>query len=557
MALLTMPSDYAMGTITLENGSDEFSGADTAWQLIGLREGDLLIDVEGATEFWAIIGEITSNVGGRLTRPWAGPTLTDAAYRMRFTSDGVRSTAQAAMLRQQLGNGNLQAMAGLNGAANLLPMFTAPGVLTLVAKTELVSGANYDIQVADVPARALYDDMEQPFAVLASDVGNTFGPENAGRSAIFSKNSNASGDWSDPAYVTGAGYSLSIGVVDAVPFGESPNVTLTPGAGGGALNFEIPAGMIVEPGSITTLAADQDAVWDWVPITGGYQVNLSIPRGPAGDIDGVTPFWQTRITNDADAEAARTGLGAVGGPASAVDDHIALFDGTTGKLIKDSGLKPEDIGSVDALFEEDLQKSPAEQAVARTNIGLNANELIWFSKAIGEYYSHDGTVGAAIPPADPGDGLGVWIELTAGLTGSGQFNEGKLTSESVTGSAPLVNATAVVAWGGSPMNGQTIRLLNTEERYLMPRSASIGNVANDQVQQMTGTLSRAGSNRVIFNGGSGVFDLPSGSDNFIPASAGSASTWSGNVTFDSAGSSRSGNHTNVKRQYVKVYRRIA
>lgn len=268
MALLTQPSDYVSGKISLTNGSVDFTGTATAWQLVGLREGDLLIDVAGATQFWAIIGEITSNTAGKLTRPWAGPDLVAVDYRMRFTSDGQRSTAQAAMLRQELGNGNIQALAGLDGSANQIAMFTGPGAMTLVPKTDLVSGAAYDVQVADIAARAAYNGQALGFAVLVADTGD-------GRSAIYSKNSNTSADWSAPAYLTG-------------PVGPEFDVTI---------------------GEVTTLSPGQPASITPNYYLGGVELDFALPQGPAGDIDGVTPFWQDRITVDSTAVAAKNALG--------------------------------------------------------------------------------------------------------------------------------------------------------------------------------------------------------------------------------------------------------
>lgn len=45
---------------------------------------------------------------------------------------------------------------------------------------------------------------------------------------------------------------------------------------------------------------------------------------------------------------------------------------------------------------------------------------------------------------------------------------GVLTSVSITGADPLIVATAVVTLDGSPLNGQTIRLLNEERRFVRP-----------------------------------------------------------------------------------------
>ncbi|MGY6273881.1 hypothetical protein ACXIUT_29825 [Achromobacter denitrificans] len=82
--------------------------------------------------------------------------------------------------------------------------------------------------------------------------------------------------------------------------------------------------------------------------------------------------------------------------------------------------------------------------------------------------------GADIPPIDNPDFR--YIKLTA----SDPYNAGVLTSESVSGSAPLVVATAVVSLAGSPLNGATVNLINTERRGL--RGGESGTVESDQFQ---------------------------------------------------------------------------
>jgi hypothetical protein len=305
---MTTPSDYITGTISLTNGSASFTGTATGWALAGFREGDTIIDITGATEYMGVIASITANGAGTLTKPWEGPTLTDVAYRMRYQPDGSRVTAQARQLIELLGNGNLQALAGLEGSANRIPMFIAPGVMQLVARTELTSGVNYDAQVDNIAARAEYDTRPGPteerggFAVLVSNTGD-------GRAAVYVKLSNASGDWSEPASVTGPAVTLDVGAVDALPFGSEPDVTLTSVPGGYEFDFQLPAPATFQSGTITTLDPGQSATFDLVPVTGGYALNLGVPRGPTGNISGVTSFWQNRITVDTTAAAARAGLG--------------------------------------------------------------------------------------------------------------------------------------------------------------------------------------------------------------------------------------------------------
>lgn len=82
--------------------------------------------------------------------------------------------------------------------------------------------------------------------------------------------------------------------------------------------------------------------------------------------------------------------------------------------------------------------------------------------------------GVEVPPTDNPNYR--YIKLTA----SDSYNDGVLTSESVSGSAPLVQATAVISDASSPLNGQTVRLINTERRFIRPGSS--GTVEADAFQ---------------------------------------------------------------------------
>jgi len=354
-------SDYVSGTITLTNGEIDFTGAGTGWLLAKFKEGDTIIDITGATEFMGVVATIDANGAGTLTKPWEGPDLVDVAYRMRYQPDGARVSAQARNLIELLGNGNLQAVAGLSGSANRVLMFTGPGTMTTVPKAELVSGVAYDVQVDLLADRAAYNGQAEGFSVLVSNVGD-------GRAAVYAKASATSGDWSDPAYVTGPAITLDITEVDEVPYGTAPDVTLTPVAGGYNLAFEIPRGMLIEPGTTTTLAPGLPAAVTFVPVTGGYRLDLAIPAGEGfsaeGDYSAGTAYakgdvvqrlgssWIAKEATTGNAPpvlpttsntwwqlvAAKgtdgTGTGDVVGPASATDGRLAAADGTSGKLIK-------------------------------------------------------------------------------------------------------------------------------------------------------------------------------------------------------------------------------
>jgi hypothetical protein len=89
----------------------------------------------------------------------------------------------------------------------------------------------------------------------------------------------------------------------------------------------------------------------------------------------------------------------------------------------------------------------------------------WALQPIGKFIEYDAGEGLAPPPKNKSYR---YVLLTAGQTGSGAYNEGILTSETVTGTDPTISATAVVSLVGSPLNGKTIRLINTERRFLRP-----------------------------------------------------------------------------------------
>lgn len=276
--------------------------------------------------------------------------------------------------------------------------------------------------------------------------------------------------------------------------------------------------------------------------------------------------YKAQTLTKAEQKQARTNIAAgdVGGPNSAEDGHVVLFDGDTGKIIKSSGKSINDIGSVDELFEEDLGKSTEEKAQARANIGLGnsatrdvgttANTMAagdderfseWASQPIGVPVPMlDNLVGVAGPPTDKSYR---YIKLTA----SDAYNDGALTGQSVAGTAPLVVATAVIELANSPINGQTVHLINTERRFL--RAGAAGSVENDQMQQITGNFNDRFSNSAAASGALSKGGVSSG--NAYSIGGGGSTT---NIAFDSALSSnaRAGIETRSKNIGVTYFMRI-
>ena len=132
------------------------------------------------------------------------------------------------------------------------------------------------------------------------------------------------------------------------------------------------------------------------------------------------------------------------------------------------------------------------------------------------------------------------------LTASDPYNGGVLINETVSGSFPLVVASAVISLAGSPMNGQTISLINTEQR-LLRGSLVPGQLLQDALQSITGSMSYAS-----VNAATGAFAF---------TRAGQASTYDGanavgTVTFDASLVARTATETRAKSVGVVYFMRI-
>lgn len=78
-------------------------------------------------------------------------------------------------------------------------------------------------QVDDLDARDAFDDEDEGFRVIVSDAGD-------GRAAIYTMGGGGSGDWSDPAYITGLGtvQSSNGSITDIITITQSAYDALDP-----------------------------------------------------------------------------------------------------------------------------------------------------------------------------------------------------------------------------------------------------------------------------------------------------------------------------------------
>lgn len=128
-------SDIDWGTISLTNGSTAVTGVGTTWGLDNLRNGDTIVLIVGGENFAPpIIDTANSDTNLTLVTPWAGPSLSNVQYRIRYQWNSSRISAMMRRLVDLLGNGKLQSFAGLDGGADQLPYFDG---LNTLAQTPL------------------------------------------------------------------------------------------------------------------------------------------------------------------------------------------------------------------------------------------------------------------------------------------------------------------------------------------------------------------------------------------------------------------------------------
>lgn len=320
--------DYQVGTLTLTEGETAFTAADASLTFAAIRPGDFIIAPTGLI---ARIASISDDSHGELIE--VCPAGMAGTYRtcIRFQSDNSRYTGQQAALIKLLSGGNLSALARLVGEPDSLLAFTGSGTMEVIPRGDMTNGVKYDAMVDDLAGRALYDSQAKDFAVLVADIGD-------GRSAVFTKRTPAPGNWSAPAYVTGPVGpmpTIDIAETETLPPGQQANVSLIPTPNGVQLVFSIPSGKgFTSRGAY--VAATTYQIGDVVSYLGSAYIADKVTQGvvPTNQAN-----WSLLVAKGTDG----TGTGDVSGPSASVANRLAIFNGTTGKLIADSGLTIDQI----------------------------------------------------------------------------------------------------------------------------------------------------------------------------------------------------------------------
>jgi hypothetical protein len=118
------------------------------------------------------------------------------------------------------------------------------------------------------------------------------------------------------------------------------------------------------------------------------------------------------------------------------------------------------------------------QGVAITN-----NRQFTGTPVGGILFLYTNMTGVIEPPTNSGQFR--YVNLLAGLTGVGEYNNGVLSGESVSGSSPNITATATVSVG--PLAGEVVNLINTERRFIRPGSS--GTTQEGQIESHAHTQS--------------------------------------------------------------------
>ncbi|WP_320202804.1 beta strand repeat-containing protein [Agrobacterium rosae] len=233
-----MTTPYVTGTVSVTAGNAIVTGTGTGWQTAGLVAG--VFGVDGLS---VPVLSVDSDTQITIAKPWPGATASGKAYWITYdTTNGQQTVGLMQKIVEyiaRLNSSALAAIAGVVPVANSLLLFTSANTATTVSLESLVNGADYDVQVDTLAARATYDSYPANFRVLVSNVGD-------GRSAIYSKKTATSADWSAAAYVTGtpgpAGATPTIAATAAqLAAGATPTATVTPTTDGVSIAFGIPA----------------------------------------------------------------------------------------------------------------------------------------------------------------------------------------------------------------------------------------------------------------------------------------------------------------------------
>ena len=140
----------------------------------------------------------------------------------------------------------------------------------------------------------------------------------------------------------------------------------------------------------------------------GVLANQVVQLDPTGKLPAVDGSQLTNI-------GGATGIGDVVGPASAVDSHIVLFDGTSGKVIKSAGAPLANVATSGSYG--DLSGTPTLGTIS----SQNANEVSFTGSISEQVFALTGTA----PALEPSNGTVQTHTLTGATTYTDALSDGE------------------------------------------------------------------------------------------------------------------------------------
>lgn len=250
--MINLPTWYDTGTVSVASGGTTVTLVGGYWGDDAIMAGDLFCDPAQPMVPPQRVKEVTGDTTLELWAPWPGSAMAADPYEIRYVGIIERSTAQSRRVLEQLGD--------------------------VKSWADIFVQTDADRLALESPTNPLAAKLR----VLVVDDG-----------AIWQKMTSTFGDWIGPADFRGDTGNKGWSPVHSAVVDGSRRVWRLVDWVGGEGSKPVGIGKYVGPnGLVDTAAAATDI------------------RGPAGDISGVTSFWQNRITVDADANSARGGLGA-------------------------------------------------------------------------------------------------------------------------------------------------------------------------------------------------------------------------------------------------------